>query len=185
MGLREGQKRQTGQRGAPCGRTIAGKTNRAKENKESGRGARGKLTRRRGDGEGENRQTIPSISDNSLRRQPKQLGTTLSRCAAQPGSGRQRKGPSNRRLGGATFQSRHSGWSVGGEREERIYKNVSNAAARTRRDWKGEELNIENHENRFADMERREGSGCAVGARAARPRGGWEVENTRNGQCFL
>ena len=87
------------------------------------------------------------------KRPTKQLGTTLSWFAAQPGGGRQRKGPSNRRLGGATFQSRPSGWSVGGAREERSCKNVSNAASRTRRDGKGEELNIENHENRFADME--------------------------------
>ena len=38
-------------------------------------------------------------------------------------------------------------------------------------------VNIENHENRFADMERREGSGCAVGPRASRPRGVWKAEN--------
>ena len=45
--------------------------------------------------------------------------------------------------------------------------------------------NIETHENRFTDMEKREESGCAVGARASRPRGAWEAKNTRKGQCFL
>ncbi len=35
------------------------------------------------------------------------------------------------------------------------YKNIPNAASRTQMAWRGEELNIENHENRFADMERR------------------------------
>ena len=48
-----------------------------------------------------------------LRRQLKQLGTTLSRCAAQPGGACQRKGPSNCHLGGATFQSRPSEWDCG------------------------------------------------------------------------
>ncbi len=102
------------------------------------------------------------------KRPTKQLGITLSWFAAQPGGGRQRKGPSNRRLGGATFQSRPSGWSVGGAREERICKNVSNAASRTRRDWKGEELNMENHENRFADME----SGREADVQSVRGRSG-------------
>ncbi len=38
-------------------------------------------------------------------------------------------------------------------------------------------VNIEKHENRFADIERREGCGWDVGARAGRPRGGWKAEN--------
>ena len=41
---------------------------------------------------------------------------------------------------------------------------------------RGRKVNIENHENRSADMERREGSGCAVGARAPRLRGLWMSE---------
>ena len=48
----------------------------------------------------------------------------------------------------------------------------------------GRMVNIENHENHFADMEKREGCGCSVGARAARPWGGWKTENKRKRQCF-
>ena len=44
---------------------------------------------------------------------------------------------------------------------------------------------IEKHENRFADSEMREESGCAVGARASWPRCVRDEENKRKGQCFL
>ncbi len=47
------------------------------------------------------------------------------------------------------------------------------------------QANTENHANRFADMKKREGSGCPVGARASRPRGARNAENKRKGQCFL
>ena len=43
-----------------------------------------------------------------------------------------------------------------------------------------EKANIENHENRSADMERGRGSGCAVGARAPRPRSVRKAGNKRN-----
>ena len=46
-------------------------------------------------------------------------------------------------------------------------------------------INIEKHENRFADSERREESRWIVGARATRPRGVRDKENKRKGQCFL
>ncbi len=49
------------------------------------------------------------------------------------------------------------------------YKNISSA-------WRETGVNIETHENRFADMERWEESGCAGGARASRPRGLWMSE---------
>ena len=42
-------------------------------------------------------------------------------------------------------------------------------------EWEG--IYIENHENRFADMETREGSGCSVGPRASRLRGSRKAEN--------
>ena len=67
----------------------------------------------------------------------------------------------------------------------RIYKNPLNAAVRSRMAWPGEAINIENHENRFADMERREGHGWTAGARASRPRGSRKAENKRKRQCFL
>jgi hypothetical protein len=45
------------------------------------------------------------------------------------------------------------------------------------------DANIENNENRFADMERREKSGWPAGARGG-ARGEWEAANKRKCQCF-
>jgi len=47
---------------------------------------------------------------------------------------------------------------------EGIYKNGSNAVARTRMAWRGEGINIEKRENRFADSESCRGAGGASAA---------------------
>ena len=52
----------------------------------------------------------------------------------------------------------------GGTREVGIYKNGPNAAARTRMAWRGEGVNIEKRENRFADSESCRGAGGASAA---------------------
>ncbi len=70
-----------------------------------------------------------------LRRQLKQLGTTLSRCAAQPGGACQRKGPSNCQLGGATFQSRPSEWDCGRGEKDKPDKGERPAGAVTSDEW--------------------------------------------------
>ena len=70
-----------------------------------------------------------------LRRQLKQLGTTLSRCAAQPGGACQKKGPSNCHLGGATFQSRPSEWVCGRVEIDKPDKGERPAGAVTSDKW--------------------------------------------------
>lgn len=50
-----------------------------------------------------------------------------------------------------------------------------------RREECGRNVYIENYENRFADMEKREGGGWEEGARADRPQ--WQMKN--DGQRYL
>ena len=83
--------------------------------------------------QGKDCQTIVTLSDNCL---PRQLGRVTS---------------DERQVGGAPCGRTNRGRGSGGMCGEGIYKNGPNAAARTRRAWRGEGINIEKRENRFVD----------------------------------
>ena len=117
----------------------------------------------RGDAEGRRRRGgKPSDnSDNSrqfLRRQLKQPGTTLSRCAAQPGGACQRKGPSNCHLGGATFQSRPSEWVCGREEKDKPDKGERPAGAVPSDKWAVRPAGGPLRERQTGEQGKREGS---------------------------
>ena len=74
-------------------------------------------------------QTITTISENLLRRQPGQLGTTFARCA---GRTTPLGGSCEWDAGGDEKTNRTKGDKIaGGKREKGSYKNISKAAART------------------------------------------------------
>ena len=74
---------------------------------------------------------------------------------------------------------------AGGAREERGQQHKERTRiVRQFRQFPTIDFNIENYENRFADIEKRERSGWNAGVWAARTRGGGKAENKRKGQCF-
>ena len=55
---------------------------------------------------------------------------------------------------------------------------------RGRKGMEGENVNIEKHENRSADMERGRESDLQSGRGRPARDGEWKVDNKRKGQCF-
>lgn len=81
-------------------------------------------------------------------------GTKKSRVA---GGTREERGRASTRTGRKPIWGQEGAWRAF------VYSNVSDAASRLSNDWKsGRDVYIENNENRFADIERREGKrmGC-------------------------
>ncbi len=99
-------------------------------------------------------------------------------CAAQPGGGRQRKGPSNRRLGGATFQSRPSERACGRVEIDKPDKGERPAGAVTSDKWAVRPAGGPLRERQTGQQGKREGSGRKTHAETRRS-GDAKMENSQ------